>query len=55
MPTNKKSKADWLVGRWQASEGFISVLFIFAKKDKNVRIEAHEESDGEKLIVSNIK
>jgi len=56
MPTNnKKSKADWLVGRWQASKGHISVVFIIERKDKNFRIKAFDESDGEKLKVSKIK
>jgi len=56
MRTNKKkSKTDWLVGRWQASEGHISVLFIIDKARQGFRVQAFDESDGEELIVSKVK
>ena len=56
MPTNKeKFKADWLVGRWQSSDEHISVLFTIDKTDKGFRVQAIDESDGERLIVSKVK
>jgi hypothetical protein len=56
MRTNKKkSKTDWLIGRWQASEGHVSVLFIIDKTGGGFRVQAFDESDGEELVVSKVK
>src|SRR5258706_12307828 len=56
MPTiKKKSKTDWLIGQWQASEGHVSVLFIIGKTGGGFRVQAFDESDGEELLVSKVK
>src|SRR5258708_33299099 len=55
MPTyRKRPKKDWLVGRWRASGGEIAVLFDIDKLATGFRIEATDESDGERLIVSKV-
>jgi hypothetical protein len=51
----KRSKLDWLVGRWRASEGQISVSFFIDRGPNGLRVQAVDESDGEKLVVSKVK
>lgn len=46
---------DWLVGKWQANEGYIPVLFTIDKATNGFRIQAVDQSDGEELVVSKVK
>jgi hypothetical protein len=52
--TQKKSKADWLVGRWHVSGEQIAVIFTIGRTTKGFRIQAIDESDGEELVVSKV-
>jgi hypothetical protein len=51
----KKCKADWIVGGWRASDSYRDTLFTIEKTTKGFRVEAIDESDGEKLVVSKVK
>lgn len=51
----RTSRKDWVVGRWQASNGQISTLFIVEKKGKGFRVRAVDESDDEELKVTKVK
>ena len=48
-------KLEWLYGKWRTSAGQIEVVFTFIKTAKGIRIQAIDESDGEKLRVSKVK
>ncbi|MGA2542227.1 MAG: hypothetical protein ABSG78_11800 [Verrucomicrobiota bacterium] len=50
-----KLKMEWFVGRWQAREEQIGVLFVIAKTANGFRIQAFDQSDGEELVVSKVK
>jgi hypothetical protein len=52
--TKRKSREDWVIGRWHASAGQIDVVFAIDKTASGFRIEAADESDGERLVVSNV-
>ena len=52
---SRKSKSGWLVGRWQNCEGYIDVLFNVDKAAKGFRVQAFEECNGEKIVVSKVK
>ncbi|MGA2246899.1 MAG: hypothetical protein ABSH48_18045 [Verrucomicrobiota bacterium] len=50
-----KFKADWLIGIWRYGEAVRPLLFKIDKKARSFRVQASDESDGEKLIVSKVK
>jgi len=50
-----KSKMEWLIGQWQNDEACMPVLFTIDKTAHGFRIQAICQSDGEKLVVSNVK
>lgn len=52
---NTKSKADWLIGTWQYNKAVSPVLFTIDKTSRGFRIQAIDESDGEKIIISKVK
>jgi hypothetical protein len=56
MQTRKtKPNKDWLVGTWEANAAYIPVRFTIDKTAQSFRIQAVDQSDGEELIVSNIR
>jgi len=56
MSTSRdRLKRDWLIGSWQANQGYIPVLFTIAKTAKGFRIRACDQSDGEELVISKVK
>src|SRR5690242_14225931 len=56
MPTiARKHKADSLVGKWQANEAYRPVVFTIERGASGFRVQAIDQSDGEKLLVSRVK
>ena len=46
---------DWLVGAWRYNEAVSPVLFTIEKTTRGFRVQAVDESDAEKLVVSKVK
>jgi hypothetical protein len=55
MRVKRKSKREWFVGRWHASNQQIAVTFVIELAAKGFRVQAIDESDGEKLVVSKVR
>lgn len=49
------NKIAQFTGRWKSADAQISVLFEIELLGKAFRIKAHDESDGEKLLISKVK
>jgi len=52
---NKKSKIDWLIGKWRYNEAVRPLVFTIEKTARRFRIQAVDESDAEVLVVSKVK
>jgi hypothetical protein len=49
------TKIEQFKGRWKVAGGQIGIVFDIKPFGKSFRIKAHDESDGEKLLISKIK
>jgi hypothetical protein len=49
------SRKERFEGKWRASSGQVTVSFSISRTARSFRIDAVDESDGEKLVVSRIK
>lgn len=55
LKMKRKSNADWLIGSWRYSEAVSPLTFTIDKTARGFRVQATDETDGEKLVVSKVK
>ena len=50
-----RSRLEWLIGRWEPSDGSSAVVFEIKRAPRGVKVSAFNQDDGEVYVVSKVK